>query len=333
MENESTSFWADIKKYEDTLARDPGSYCFAPLSELYRKLGLLDDAIGVAQRGTDVHPEYVGGYMALGRAYFEKGVRDKAREALERVVKATPDNHLAQKLIYRIYREQGDDSAAEHALRCLVTFNPEDVESRLELDALLGKSLCHESVAGLAEEEGELILDDSSMEDADETMSERDGGFPDVADVSGFAFQMDTNSEADVSIDLSASGTDESSLSTTVTAPPSPLPTLTLAELFASQGSYKQALGVYERLQQIEPDNELLTERIAAIRSLMEGAGESIYRPPAPMELSLPEENFPGVLHGEEPVLQHQEEFKDDSRIIEALEGWLASIRRIRECR
>jgi len=333
MEKESTSFWADIKKYEDTLARDPGSYCFAPLSELYRKLGLLDDAIGVAQRGTDVHPEYVGGYMALGRAYFEKGVRDKAREALERVVKATPDNHLAQKLIYRIYREQGDDSAAEYALQCLVTFNPEDVESRLELEALRGKPLCCESVAGLAEAVGELTLDDSSMEDEDEKMPERDGAFPDAMDVSGFAFQTDANGEADVSTDLSASGTDGSSSPTTFTAPPSPVPTLTLAELFASQGSYKQALGVYERLQQIEPDNELLTERIAAIRSFMEGDRESIYRPPAPMELSLPEENFQGVLHGEEQVLQPQEEFKDDFMIIEALEGWLASIRRIRECR
>ena len=35
MEQEGPSFWSDIKKYEDALDKDPNSYCFAPLSELY----------------------------------------------------------------------------------------------------------------------------------------------------------------------------------------------------------------------------------------------------------------------------------------------------------
>lgn len=330
MEKESTSFWSDIKKYEDTLARDPGSYCFAPLSELYRKLGLLDDAIGVAQRGTDIHPEYVGGYMALGRAYFEKGVRDKAREALERVVKATPDNHLAQKLLYRIYREEGDDSAAERALQCLVTFNPEDVESRLELEALRGKSICRESVAGLDEVEGEVRQDDTLMEDEDENPPEHDGGIMAATEESGFTFQLDASGEADVSIELSGADDAGGDPAPAVDEPPAPIPTRALAELFASQGSYKQALAVYERLRQIEPGDELLVERIAAIRSIMDGGGEYT---PALMEIPLPEENAQGVLHGDEPVAQPQGEFKPDLMIIEALEGWLASIRRIRECR
>ena len=32
MAQEDPSFWTDIKKYEDTLERDPNSYCFAPPS-------------------------------------------------------------------------------------------------------------------------------------------------------------------------------------------------------------------------------------------------------------------------------------------------------------
>ena len=155
MDKNSTSFWADIKKFEDILAKDPNSYCFAPLSELYRKLGLLDDAIGVAQRGTDVHPEYVGGYMALGRAYYEKGVREKSKEALERVARATPENLLAQKILFQIYYDEGNTPAAERALQLLVTFNPEDVESRLMLESIrksVAPTVEHVSVPTMADE-------------------------------------------------------------------------------------------------------------------------------------------------------------------------------------
>src|SRR5512136_692339 len=112
MEQEGPSFWAEIKKYEDTLERDPNSYCFAPLSELYRKLGMVDDAIIVAKRGCDIHPEYVGGYMALGRAYLEKGMHPESREALEKVIRVTPDNLLAQRLLSKIYMDTGEAAAA-----------------------------------------------------------------------------------------------------------------------------------------------------------------------------------------------------------------------------
>jgi len=116
MEQEGPSFWAEIKKYEDTLERDPNSYCFAPLSELYRKLGMVDDAIIVAKRGCDIHPEYVGGYMALGRAYLEKGMNAESREALEKVIRVTPDNLLAQRILSKIYIDAGEVVAAEKSL-------------------------------------------------------------------------------------------------------------------------------------------------------------------------------------------------------------------------
>jgi tetratricopeptide (TPR) repeat protein len=136
MDRESVSYWADIKKYEDILANDPGSYCFTLLSELYRKLGLLDDAITVANRGIGMHPEYAGGYMAAGRAYFEKGMKAESREVLERVVRVTPDNLLAQKLLCQIYLEQGNTECAISTLKVIELLNPGDVESALMLDAL-----------------------------------------------------------------------------------------------------------------------------------------------------------------------------------------------------
>ena len=128
MEQEGPSFWADIKKFEDTLEKDPNSHCFAPLSELYRKVGMVDDAINIAKRGCELHPEYVGGYMALGRAFFEKGMNAECRQALEKVVRVTPDNLLAQKILGQIYIDAGDVAAAEKSLKTILAQNPDDTE-------------------------------------------------------------------------------------------------------------------------------------------------------------------------------------------------------------
>src|SRR6185369_12522033 len=107
MVEDAISFWTDIQRYEDMLAADPHSYCFAPLSELYRKLGLLDDALHVAQKGCELHPDYPGGFFALGNAYHAKGQNDQARQALEQVISLNPDHLQARKLLGQLYVESG----------------------------------------------------------------------------------------------------------------------------------------------------------------------------------------------------------------------------------
>ena len=118
MEQDTTSFWTDIKKYEDILASDQNSYCFAPLADLYRKLGLLDDAIAIARRGHDRHPEFVSGCLVLGRAYFDKFLFDLN----EVQASDSRDVHQAQWVLLALANVRqhigasGDDSRA--ALMC-----------------------------------------------------------------------------------------------------------------------------------------------------------------------------------------------------------------------
>lgn len=136
MAQEVHSIWSEIKKYEDILVKDPRSFCFAQLSELYRKIGLLDDAIFVANRGVEIHPEYVGGLLALGRAYLEKGLKANSREALERVAAMAPDNYIAHKLLSLMYLEQNERALAQKTLEKVLELNPGDVECRVSLEAL-----------------------------------------------------------------------------------------------------------------------------------------------------------------------------------------------------
>lgn len=136
MVEDAISFWTDIQRYEDMLAADPRSYCFVPLSELYRKLGLLDDAISVASKGCDLHPDYPGGFFALGAAFNAKGHKPEARKALERVVALKSDHLEALKLLGQLYVEDGQMDLAEQALGAVLRQNPDDTESTLLLHSI-----------------------------------------------------------------------------------------------------------------------------------------------------------------------------------------------------
>jgi len=47
-----------IEKYQIQLEKDPKSQVFAPLSEAYRKMGLLEEAFRIAVRGVQFNPQF-----------------------------------------------------------------------------------------------------------------------------------------------------------------------------------------------------------------------------------------------------------------------------------
>src|SRR3982750_948516 len=84
-----------LRKYQE----DPSSRVFAPLAEAYRKAGLVDEAIEVAQEGLRVHPNFIGGKVALARALFDKKLFSAVVDELSPIVQDIPDNIVAQRLL------------------------------------------------------------------------------------------------------------------------------------------------------------------------------------------------------------------------------------------
>lgn len=336
MEKDSTSFWADIKKYEDTLSRDPNSYCFAPLSEVYRKLGLLDDAIGTARRGVENHPEYIGGYMALGRAYYEKGMRQEARESLEKVTRATPENLLAQKLLSHIYHEEGNIAAAEQSLRTLVSFNPEDTESRLALEALQRAKNTPDAVATAAGSEADTLAAGTSAVSEEISEGFVAWEFPDAHDEAALSEDDENPGEVfafDEQTDPAGHdfGEDDGEAA--------PLSTITLAELYEAQGYTERALAVYRELLLNEPENQAIRQRVELLQGRVEteetefSAMSALDDADAPLPWDAPE----AKLSSEAAFAENEEDMfraiGRDDEIVETLEKWLDSIRRERACR
>lgn len=127
---------AEIEKYAAAVAKDPKSRAFAPLAEAYRRAGMLDEAIMVAQDGLKIHPAYQSGRVALGRAYFDKGMLSEALQELENVTRVSPDNIIAQKVLGEIFFRRGDKDKAKRLFSLVLTLYPGDKEAEEKIKAL-----------------------------------------------------------------------------------------------------------------------------------------------------------------------------------------------------
>jgi predicted Zn-dependent protease len=121
----SPLIYSYLKKYQD----DPTSRIFAPLAEAYRKAGLVDEAIQIAREGLRVHPNFVGGRVALARALFDKTKYEDVIRELAYVVQDVPDNLVAQRLLAESCLMLGRVAEALGAYKMLLFFSPHDAET------------------------------------------------------------------------------------------------------------------------------------------------------------------------------------------------------------
>lgn len=311
------SFLAEISKYEETLAKDTDSFCFAPLADLYRKNGLVDEAIKTAQLGCDRHPNYVGGFMALGRAYFEKGMKEESKTALEKVVAATPDNHLAQKLLSQLYLETGDTEAATDCLKFMLSSNPDDTESR----DLLGSLQPGEGSAA-------KIVEESSISDAFSfdteihvgTALENELAFDEVEIIEELTEEI-----SDETCGLAATDCEAPHSLQNGTERKDPLKTATLAELYVSQGFLSSASSIYQELLISEPGNSEYKKRLVEIQRVLAADHErEVQQMPGDAPADIGETSIDVACH------EHSEAVSDVLDPVARLENWLENIQRRR---
>jgi tetratricopeptide (TPR) repeat protein len=127
-----------IRRYEERLARDPGSLAFAPLADAYRKAGRTREAIHLCREGLARFPHYATARLILGKALLDEGDLDGALRETEVLLAASPRDAQAHRLASEIHRRAGRlDAALEH-LRQAATLDPGDREVRALLEVLGG---------------------------------------------------------------------------------------------------------------------------------------------------------------------------------------------------
>jgi tetratricopeptide (TPR) repeat protein len=138
-----------VKEYLRRYREDPKSRAFAPLAEAYRRDGRVDDAIEICLDGIANHPNFYGGRVALAKCYMDKQMYGEAREQLDRVVQAVPENLLAQRLLGDALFALGQARQAVHCYKMALILSPHDVqlearvrqiETGLDTDTALSES-------------------------------------------------------------------------------------------------------------------------------------------------------------------------------------------------
>jgi len=107
MPSDTSTLLGKIAGYTEILAKDPRSTVFVSLAEAYRKLGMLDDALEILDKGTAHLPRFVPGYVARGRVLAQKDQLADAAMAFEQALAIEADNLPAIKGLARVRYRQG----------------------------------------------------------------------------------------------------------------------------------------------------------------------------------------------------------------------------------
>ncbi|HSQ78547.1 MAG TPA: tetratricopeptide repeat protein [Nitrospirota bacterium] len=120
---------SEIAKLTERISKDPKSKLFVPLAEEYKKSGDLEMSIHVLTEGLKNNPGYVTARSFLGKLLFEKGDLAGAQKEFEEVVKAIPDNLMAQRKLGDLYILQNRPTDALMHYKTVLSLNQKDQET------------------------------------------------------------------------------------------------------------------------------------------------------------------------------------------------------------
>jgi tetratricopeptide (TPR) repeat protein len=113
-----------IEKYQILLQKDPRSQVFAPLTEAYRKMGMVEEAFRIATRGVQFNPNFGGGRIALARVLLERDNLPGAVDELEKARDLSPDNILAHQLLGECYLKAKQPKEALKSFKMVLFLAP-----------------------------------------------------------------------------------------------------------------------------------------------------------------------------------------------------------------
>ncbi|MFH1756390.1 MAG: tetratricopeptide repeat protein [Candidatus Latescibacterota bacterium] len=236
MTNEFLKDHPDIEKLFQRLTDEPDSHVFAPLADSCRKIGRIEEALHICEKGVEQHPEYASGLVVLGKCYYDQGERDSAKTAFQKVLLLDENNLVALKYLGMILVEQGDEVSAMERFKHILALDPENIEIRNKLE-------------GLQETEVRVDVQDEEIEEAagSEPMSEEEEEILVLDEILDEEFEGNT---------ILLGGEEETS---------DELATLTLADIYASQGYLHKAKTIYQEVLRKWPDHSQAKAKLAAL--------------------------------------------------------------------
>ena len=117
---------ADLQRWSEEVARDPGAPSFVPLADSYRRQGNREAAVRVVLRGLERNPTNVEAHLLLARLYLDNGDRERAHDEWGIALRLDPENFEAHRGIGFVHLERGDFGTARGHLNRAAAARPSD---------------------------------------------------------------------------------------------------------------------------------------------------------------------------------------------------------------
>ena len=139
-----------VERYQLLYEKDPTSRIFAPLAEAYRRMGLLEEALRICEKGVHKHPNFPSGRVAYAKVLLDAGRTEAAIEHLQRATELSPENILAHNLLGDCLIKAKKRKEALKAFKMVLFLNPQDEKARSlvqKLESLTADEFEEESFA------------------------------------------------------------------------------------------------------------------------------------------------------------------------------------------
>jgi tetratricopeptide (TPR) repeat protein len=226
----------------------PDSFVFVPLADACRKSGQIEEALEICERGVLRHPGYASGHVVKGKCLFDLGDRDGARRVFQHVLTLDENNLVALKFLGTIEADEGNLDTAQRHLQQILALDPENKEIRQILRLVEEK----EQIQREEDREDGEEPQDPDMDEVDEILGSGEDDAP--VDAAPEYDQAAENEPARHAPDV----TDELETS-------DELASITLADIFASQGYAKKAEKIYREVLRKQPDSDMVRRKLAAL--------------------------------------------------------------------
>ncbi len=154
-----------LSKYSLMYESNPRSRVFAPLAEVYRKLGMLEKSYEIIKKGLRNYPDYTLAYVILAKCYFDEKKYDLAFNTIRPFVSKGRDNITMQKLFARTCIELGQLELALETYKFVLFLNPKDNEAAAKVLLLEDDLLVHDEAIVSEKLSGQTHFDFDESED------------------------------------------------------------------------------------------------------------------------------------------------------------------------
>ena len=260
-----------IAKLEKALRRDPDSPRFARLADLYLKRGRIERAIELCQKGCASFPDYATGFIVLSKCYEKRGDLEQAREAMGQALRIDPENPSGYKRLAHLFEQLDVAPLVLQSLRQAAYFDPFDTSLAEQIDRFASQT--HQEAPEPEPEEVAAVVSAAPVEATQpQALSPNQSPDDDRDDLYG-----DTDDRELLRL---LQEIEEEEVAEPVPAPEEPPPptnsepsvpkskriaTMTLAEIYTTQGLTQKAIEMYRQLLDQEPNNTIIRSKLSSL--------------------------------------------------------------------